>query len=131
MKIRYALITLLFTATLFSQVESELAPPNYIKTLAFKGNTPESQLPLLRLGDRLKLGFDALNGDEEDYYYVIEHFNYDWTPSVLSKTEYMEGFDNQRILTYDNSFNTLQIYSNYKLTIPNQRARRLKVSGNL
>lgn len=130
MKIKYLLIAILYSTVLFSQVESELAPPDYIKTIAFKGNTPESQLPVLRLGQYLKLEFDALNGDEEDYYYVIEHFNYDWTPSVLSKSEYIEGFDNQRILTYDNSFNTLQIYSNYKLVIPNKRIRRIKVSGN-
>jgi len=129
-KIKYVLIIFLCSTTLFSQVETEKAPPDYIKTIAFKGNTPESQLPVLRLGEYLKLEFDALNGDEEDYYYVIEHFNYDWTPSVLTKSEYLEGFDNQRILTYDNSFNTLQIYSNYKLIIPNKRIRRIKVSGN-
>jgi hypothetical protein len=129
-KIKYFFVGLLYSSALFSQVETELAPPDYIKTISFKGNTPESQLPVLRLGDYLKLEFDALNGDEEDYYYVIEHFNYDWTPSVLSKAEYLEGFDNQRILTYDNSYNTLQIYSNYKLTLPNDRIRRLKVSGN-
>jgi len=126
-KIKYLIITILYSTVLFSQVETELAPPDYIKTIAFQGNTPESQLPVLRLGQYLKLEFDALNGDEEDYYYVIEHFNYDWTPSVLSKSEYIEGFDNQRILTYDNSFNTLQIYSNYKLVIPNKRIRRIKV----
>ena len=42
----------------------------------------------------------------------------------------MDGFDNQRIRNYQNSFNTYQIYSHYKLTIPNDQTRRLKVSGN-
>ena len=130
MNFKTLFITLFCITTALGQVQNEVAPPDYIKTITFKGNTPESQLPVLRLGEYLKLEFDALNGDEEDYYYVIEHFNYDWTPSILSKTEYLEGFDNQRILTYENSFNTLQIYSNYKLTIPNQRVRRLKISGN-
>ena len=130
MNLKYFLIALLSTTTLLGQVENETAPPDYIKTINFKGNTPESQLPVLRLGEYLKLEFDALNGEEEDFYYVIEHFNYDWTPSRLVKSEYLEGFDNQRIRTYDNSYNTLQIYSNYKLTIPNQQTRRLKVSGN-
>ena len=26
-----------------------------------------------------KMEFDALNGNEDDYFYVIEHFNFDWT----------------------------------------------------
>ncbi|MBQ0788889.1 MAG: DUF5103 domain-containing protein [Oceanihabitans sp.] len=130
MNLKYFILTLLFSTTLFGQVAQEVAPPDYIKTITFKGNTAESQLPVLKLGEYLKLEFDALNGDEEDFYYVIEHYNYDWTPSVLSKIEYLEGFDKQRIRTYENSFNTLQIYSNYQLTIPNEQTRRLKVSGN-
>lgn len=130
MKFKFYILFLLFSTSFFAQVEKEIAPPDYIKTISFKGNTPESQLPVLKLGEFLKLEFDVLNGNEEDYYYVIEHFNYDWTPSVLAKAEYLDGFDKQRIRTYQNSFNTLQIYSNYQLTIPNQFTRRLKVSGN-
>ena len=113
----------------FSQVE-EVNPPDYIKTINFKGNTPETQLPILRLGEYVVLEFDALNGDEEDYYYKLEYFNYDWTPSVLMKSEYLNGFDNQRIRNYENSYNTYQIYSHYKLTIPNQFTKGLLVSGN-
>lgn len=108
----------------------EVTPPDYIKTINFKGNTPETQLPILKLGEYVILEFDALNGDEDDFYYKIEHFNYDWTPSVLMKSEYMDGFDNQRIRNYKNSFNTYQIYSHYQLTIPNEQTKGLKVSGN-
>jgi hypothetical protein len=113
----------------FSQVE-EVNPPDYIKTIIFKGNTPETQLPILKLGEYVVLEFDALNGHEEDYYYKIKHFNSDWTPSVLISSEYMDGFDNQRIRNYENSFNTYQIYSHYKLTIPNQFTKGLRISGN-
>ena len=113
----------------FSQVE-EVNPPDYIKTIYFKGNTNESQLPVLKLGEYLSLEFDALNGNEDDYYYTINHYNFDWTPSVLVKSEYLDGIDNQRIRNYENSFNTYQIYSHYKLTIPNEQTKRLKLSGN-
>ncbi len=122
-------VFLLFPAVIFSQID-EVNPPDYIKTINFRGDTPETQLPILRLGEYVVLEFDALNGDEEDYYYKIEHFNFDWTPSVLIKSEYMNGFDNQRIRNYENSFNTYQIYSHYKLTIPNQFTKGLRVSGN-
>ncbi|WOD42337.1 DUF5103 domain-containing protein [Hwangdonia lutea] len=118
-----------FPQYFFGQIQ-EVNPPDYIKTIAFKSNTKESQLPILKLGEYVVLEFDALNGDEEDYYYKIEHFNFDWTPSILVKSEYMDGFDNQRIRNYENSLNTYQIYSHYKLTIPNAQTKRLKVSGN-
>ncbi|WP_072403177.1 type IX secretion system plug protein [Flaviramulus basaltis] len=128
-KFKQIILFVLIPLISFSQVE-EVNPPDYIKTINFKGNTPETQLPILKLGEYVILEFDALNGEEEDYYYKIEHFNYDWTPSVLIRSEFMDGFDNQRIRTYENSFNTYQIYSHYKLTIPNQFTKRLNVSGN-
>jgi hypothetical protein len=125
---------LLFIFSLISSISfgqvNEVNPPDYIKTIHFKGNTNESQLPVLKLGDYMNLEFDALNGNEEDYYYTINHYNFDWTPSVLVKSEYLDGIDNQRIRNYENSFNTYQIYSHYKLTIPNEQTKRLKLSGN-
>ncbi|NNE03621.1 MAG: DUF5103 domain-containing protein, partial [Eudoraea sp.] len=53
----------------------------------------------------------------------------DWTPSALLKSQFLIGIDNQRIINYENSYSTLQPYSNYQLTIPNDNVR-LKVSGN-
>jgi hypothetical protein len=47
----------------------------------------------------------------------------------LLKSQYLNGVDNQRIIDYENSYNTLQPYSNYRLSIPNSNLR-LKVSGN-
>ena len=126
----YTLILFLFAPViLIAQVE-ELNPPDFIKTITFKSNTTQGQLPVLKLGEPLVLEFDALNGDEEDFYYVIEHFNFDWTPSTLVKSEYLKGLDNQRILSYENSFNTYEVYSHYDLRIPNLQTRALLKSGN-
>jgi hypothetical protein len=123
------LITLSLMQFAFSQVADEVEPPYYIKTITFKSNTNQSELPILRLGERLQLEFDVLNGDEDDFYYVIEHYNYDWTPSRLVKSRYLQGFDDQRIVNYENSFNTYQLYSHYRLQIPNNQTQLL-VSGN-
>lgn len=126
----YFVCTFFLFATLAVAQVQETNPPDYIKTITFKGSQQESQLPILRLGEPLFLEFDALNGLEEDFYYVIEHFNFDWTPSPLVKSEYLSGFDNQRIRDYENSFNTYQIYSHYTLRIPNDQTRGILKTGN-
>lgn len=108
----------------------ETAPPEHIKTITFKGSTQESQLPIIKLGQPLLLEFDVLNANEEDFYYVFQHCNYDWTPSILAKTEYLRGIDNQRIIEYHNSFNTYEVFSHYKLTVPNNQTRGFLKSGN-
>ncbi|WP_431156502.1 DUF5103 domain-containing protein [Winogradskyella poriferorum] len=123
------LVLILLPVLVMSQAE-EITPPDFIKTITFKSNTTQGQLPILQLGEPLILEFDALNANEEDFYYVIEHFNYDWTPSVLAKAEYLRGLDNQRILEYYNSFNTYQVYSHYKLQIPNLQTRAILKTGN-
>jgi hypothetical protein len=113
----------------WSQAE-EIPPPEFIRTIQFKGGTTQSQLPIIRLGERIQLSFDALNGREEDYYYIITHHDFDWKESDLSKGEYLVGFDDVRIETYLNSYNTLQTYSHYFVDIPNRETKQLTKSGN-
>lgn len=112
----------------FSQVEKEIAPPYNIKTVSFVQNG-QNTIPLFKLGDTFQLQFDDLFGNEANYYYRFVHCDYDWKPSQLSRNEYLSGFDDQRIQDYTNSFNTLQLYSHYKVQFPNKNTQLL-VSGN-
>jgi hypothetical protein len=126
-KLLIFLITFSFSS-LWAQVEEEKVPPFNIKTVAFTqgGN---SVLPFFRLGESFEIQFDDLFGNEADYYYTITQYNYDWTPTNLAKVEYLNGVDNQRIITYENSYNTLQQYSHYRQVFPN-RFNRITKSGN-
>ena len=76
MSYKYFLISvfLLFNCFVNAQKAVEVSPPDYIKTIIFKSNTNESQLPIFRLNDKLVLKFDVLNGDEADFYYEINSF---------------------------------------------------------
>ena len=111
-----------------AQVQFEVPPPEHIKSVEFKGPT-EDQFPIIQLGERINLEFDDLSASEQDYYYRIVHCDYNWEPSQLLKSQFLNGADNQRIITYENSYSTLQPYSNYRLTLPNNQAG-FRVSGN-
>jgi len=124
----YAILILLSAHLAYAQVQFEINPPTNIKSIIFKGDT-DDQFPVVKLGDPIYLEFDDLLANEQDYYYQIVHCDYDWTPSSLLKSQYLNGLDNERIVDYENSYSTLQSYSNYKLSIPNDNTR-LKVSGN-
>lgn len=111
-----------------AQVQSEVAPPFNIKTVTFVQGG-QNMIPIFTLNDGFQLQFDDLYGNEANYYYEIVHCNYDWTPSQLVKSEYIQGFDNQRIQDYENSFNALQLYSHYRLSFPN-KFTQFRVTGN-
>jgi hypothetical protein len=128
MKKIFGILILLSNLT-FAQIEKEVAPPYNIKTIQFKQSS-QNTLPYFLLGDNFEFTFDDLYGDESNYYFKIIHCDYDWNPSQLFQNEYIVGIDNQRIIDYENSFNTLQLYTHYRLKFPNQFVTRFKVSGN-
>lgn len=129
------LIICLVPAFLMSaQVAVEQPEPPYIKSVEFRGGGSilprDAQLPIVKLGSQLQLSFDDIIGDERDYFYKITHHNADWTPSNLVRSEFMIGMDDVRILEFENSVATLQLYTHYILRIPNQITQGLTKTGN-
>ena len=128
----YITLSLLFLSIYsLAQVAQELPEPAYIKTVQFNENgSSGTSLPIVQLGSGISLSFDDIIGDERDYFYKITHHNADWTESNLAKSEYLQGMDNVRILNFENSVATLQLYTHYSLRIPNTMTKRITKTGN-
>jgi hypothetical protein len=117
---KITIILVLFFNSLISQ---------NIKSIQLRPLQENNYSSIVPLGTVLELSFDDLDADQKEYSYKIEHMTFDWKPSAVFSNEYIEGFQENIIFTYENSFNTLQNYTNYRVQIPNRNTRITK-SGN-
>lgn len=105
---------------------------NDIQAVRFHLSGAELTQPIVELEARngaLALTFDHLGPDPQDYVYTITHCNADWQPSELNDVEYLRGLVEDRIFTFENSYNTLKQYTRYYLSLPNSNMGWQK-SGN-
>ena len=100
-----------------------------IKSIQLRPLAENNFSAIVPLGKTLQLTFDDLDADQKEYSYKVEHMDSDWKPSNISTNLYIIGFNQNTILEYENSFNTLQNYTHYKVQFPNSNTRITK-SGN-
>ena len=102
-----------------------------IKTLQVKVADEFISTPVIGLNSdkQIEINFDAIDEDYSRYAYSVVHCNADWTPSIISPFEYMDGFQGMTIDDFANSMATTASYVNYRMLLPNNDVQ-LKLSGN-
>lgn len=130
------LLGMLFVPLLLSAQLEDIKNYDYvyvdnIKSVRFHLNGLLLTYPIVDLGSStpLVLSFDDLDGDVKDYSYRIIHCDRDWQPSQLNAMEYLEGFTEELIDNFQYSFKTVQLFTHYRLFLPNNDMR-WTISGN-
>lgn len=117
---------------LLSKMEAQQATTDErVKTLTIRVKDNWQVPPIIELnsGQAIEIKFDFLDLNVHYFYYSITHCNADWTPSDISESEYLDGFNNQPIEERKTSFNTYMNYTNYRMEIPNANLK-VRLSGN-
>ncbi len=127
----FALFIALLAASSANAQQHEIFDPN-IASLTVTAGDDWRSLPVTSPGgEPIHIDFDELSHDYHRYTYAVEHCEADWTPSEeLFTSDFMQGFATENTIDdYDLSEGTYQLYTHYRLQIPNRHCR-LTLSGN-
>ena len=86
------------------------------------GNPFAAPVLALNGGERLELHFDDLDGNVKNYSFSFELRNADWSPTMLSSFDYVQGFSQVRLTNYRISSIALTRYTHYQAVFPDRNA---------
>ena len=113
---------LFFSNLLFSQDEK-------IKNIQIFGSNINTLKSIFFKDEIINVSFDELSHKTSSYYYTVDHYDYGWKKSDIFKNEVIQGYDDLRISDYKKSFNTLEKFTNYSFSFPNENFK-INLSGN-
>lgn len=83
----------------------------------------------LNSNQQLRLSFDELDAEINDYSYTVIHCDNNWQPSEINESQYLQGFTTDKIFEYKSSTTALLPYVHYELLFPNEVIKPT-LSGN-
>lgn len=125
-----ALTTVLTAARADIDTRQQIFSPRF-KTLKVQNIDLFDAPPVIRIGsqDRIEITFDEIGEDNSWLEWRLIHCNADWQPSALVESEYIDGFNANKIEDFAYSTATFVHYVNYRIEIPDERCGILR-SGN-
>ena len=120
-------INVLFLIFFYSNVSH--SQNEKIKNVKIFGTNKNVQKYVFVKDEIINVSFDELSYNTNNYYYSINHYDFQWNKTNIYKNEFISGYDDIRISNFNKSLNTLQKYTNYTFSFPNEQFK-IKVSGN-